>query len=130
MAGNMSAESYIADAELEKQITALQSAEDPSSQGRALALLTVLLSRCSEDNFSTVAGCVQTLAELATSSLDQLVQVTDCTATICSHCALECAHCDAVPAVVCPDRGAVGGAEICCATCRPMQLRHWQPQVH
>lgn len=76
---NMSAEAYIADAELEKQITALQIAEDPVSQARALALLTVLLSRCSEDKFATVAGCVSTITELATASADQLVQVTEST---------------------------------------------------
>lgn len=69
------AETYIADAELEKQIAALKSAEDPAGQGRALALLTVLLSRCSEDNFSTVAACIPTVTDLASRSEDQLVQV-------------------------------------------------------
>jgi hypothetical protein len=69
------AETYIADAELEKQIEALRSAEDPAGQGRALALLTVLLSRCSEDNFSTVAACIPTVTQLASTSEDQLVQV-------------------------------------------------------
>jgi hypothetical protein len=69
------AETYIADAELEKQIAALRSADDSAGQGRALALLTVLLSRCSEDNFSTVAACIPTVTELASTSEDQLVQV-------------------------------------------------------
>lgn len=70
----MTAEAYIADAELEKQITALQEQQDPNFQGKTLALLTVLLSRCSESNFGTVAGCVPTLTALA-GSTDPLVQV-------------------------------------------------------
>jgi hypothetical protein len=125
----MSAEAYIADAELEKQISALQTAEDPISQGRALALLTVLLSRCSEDNLATVAGCVPTITELATSSVDQLVQVIDCSRagphhTICTQYASRRAHCDAVPAIWCPEAQWVV-LTLCCAACRPMQLRHW-----
>lgn len=71
----MTAEAHIAAGELEKQIAALHNSEDSASKGRALALLTVLLSRCPESEFSTVAGVVPTLTELASQSTDQLVQV-------------------------------------------------------
>jgi hypothetical protein len=70
-----SADAHIAAGELEKQIAALHSTEDPASKGRALALLTVLLSRCPESEFLTVAGALPTLTELASQSADQLVQV-------------------------------------------------------
>lgn len=71
----MTAETYIADAELEKQISALNDAQDSPSQGRALALLTVLLSRCSEANFTTVEALIPKLTDLASKSDDQLVKV-------------------------------------------------------
>jgi len=71
----MTAETYIADAELEKQICALNDAQDAPSQGRALALLTVLLSRCSETNFTTVEALIPKLTDLASKSDDQLVKV-------------------------------------------------------
>lgn len=71
----MEPEAALIDVELEKQIRLLQSANDTASQGRTLAIITVLFSRCSADSHIAAAGsAIPHMAQLLTSA-DQVVQV-------------------------------------------------------
>lgn len=70
----MAADAYIADNELEKQLQAIKDAQDDVARGRALAMLTVLLSRCCDSNLETVSACLPVLTDLAQTSPDKLVQ--------------------------------------------------------
>lgn len=70
------------DAELDKQIGLLKTANDTASQGRVLAVVTVLFSRCSADShIAAAADVVPHIARLLASD-DQVVQVKPC-----SNCA-------------------------------------------
>lgn len=139
------AETYIADAELEKQIAAVQTAEDDATRGRSLALLTVLLSRASEQNFSTIRGIIPLLTELTSSSSDQLVQVSRslvataatggaaCCIYICTVWLLQCSHMHARRAhVIAAHQHAVCtlyAPLLCAIAARPMQLLRWQQRL-
>ncbi|KAF6262957.1 armadillo-type protein [Scenedesmus sp. NREL 46B-D3] len=72
-------EAVMLNAEVEKQLAHLQS-EDLAVQGRALAMITVLFSRCdNESQVSAVAAAVPSLYSCLESS-DQLVQANACAA--------------------------------------------------
>lgn len=71
----MDAEAALIDSELNAKLQELQEAADAVSQGRLLAVVTVLLSRCSTDShIAAVAGAVRHIAQLLDSE-DQTVQV-------------------------------------------------------
>lgn len=71
----MDPEAALLDSELEKQISALQSASEPATQGRTLAIITVLVSRCSADSHIAAAGSAVPLIAHCLTVSDQIVQV-------------------------------------------------------
>eukprot|EP00878_Enallax_costatus_P004742 GHUV01004991.1.p1 GENE.GHUV01004991.1~~GHUV01004991.1.p1 ORF type:complete len:283 (+),score=82.35 GHUV01004991.1:334-1182(+) len=76
----MDTEAALFEAELEKQLRLLHTATESASQGRALAILTVLVSRCSSDSqLAAAGGAVAHIAQLLASN-DPLVQANACAA--------------------------------------------------
>lgn len=63
-------------ADIEKQLSQLQSPYDATVHGRALAMLTVLFSKCGDDHsqLSAVAGAVPAICKCVDAE-DELVQV-------------------------------------------------------
>ena len=60
--------------QVDKQLAVLTAGDDPAIQGRALAMLTVLFSRCSEAQVGAVAAALPQI-QTALQSDNRLVQV-------------------------------------------------------